>query len=90
MEAKDERKKRLSKWRQTSLVLWGLLLILCCFGVWHFASAPKPKESSYHKLDIKPKKCLSCHQKGNLSCPKLSHRSLSFCFPCHLPRKVKN
>lgn len=90
MEAQKDGPMRLKRLRKVWL-LAGVLFLLCfCFAIWHFASAPRPEVSRYHDTDISPQKCLSCHQRGNDLCPQLPHRALSFCFPCHLPRKKAN
>jgi hypothetical protein len=75
-------------WRRLFLVTGIALLLGFGFAVWHFASAPRPLESDHHNLSIPPQRCLLCHQFGGAA-PRMPHRTLSFCFPCHLPRKLE-
>ncbi len=79
---------RKRRWQRLFLVTGIALLLGFGFAVWHFASAPRPFENDHHNLSVSPQRCLLCHQFGGAA-PQMPHRTLSFCFPCHLPRKLE-
>jgi len=79
---------RKRRWQRLFLVTGIGLLLGFGFAVWHFASAPRPFENDHHNLSVSPQRCLLCHQFGGAA-PQMPHRALSFCFPCHLPRKLE-
>jgi len=82
----QETGRKRGRWQRLFLMTGMVLLLGFGFAIWHFASAPRPLENDYHNLSVPPQRCLLCHQSGGTA-PPMNHRALSFCFPCHLPRK---
>ncbi len=86
MSAVRKERRQFINLRRLIMIVSALALLGCCAIAWHFANAPRPVENSHHRLDTPVYRCLGCHYFGNTS-RKMTHRVVSFCFPCHRPRK---
>ncbi|MCS7185916.1 MAG: hypothetical protein RMK89_03065 [Armatimonadota bacterium] len=88
MNAVPKERRRFINSRRFIAVISATVLLSCCVAAWHFASAPRPIETSYHRPDTPAYRCLGCHYYGK-SGPKMTHRLVNFCYPCHRPRKAE-